>query len=622
PRQGYTAGEFASPVRVAFACDEQYVPLLRTALSSVAVSSCPSNNYEIIIISDGITDVSRQQLRSELAGRENMRLRFVELPEKLGGLEVSLCNGLSTVSYARLFLPYILQDYKKIVYLDCDVEVKTDLCGLYATDVGGVLLAAVEDPYIKIVKGLKDYRAEAVYLTGVLSLPLEYRYFNSGVLVLNLEEFRSRYRMEDVISRICSDDFLWGDQDVLNMLCADRVLYLPQAWNHMESSEKEVQRLMEKDAAYLSEPCIVHYAGRNHMKKCGRAKTFRFPNSKASCCSVIGRFSFMRIPTPDMFTGAVRKFWAHLAMLLYAPLAQEQSERNSVLLNSLRDLAVRKAGMCSKLRQAKERLAELETLLAKNACLLFLLVFLRPLPSFCQEAVKSVEEEYYSFLALSGEAVPPCLNYRTLSDSVWSAVGGGIWNEGNLGLPKVVSAPSSPAGNFLTRGIKRGLSFKLYGPELFTSWNSAAPHGQNDAALWQGRGCNASLTAGVRMEAWGLELTAKPVVTFSQNLAFSYTSPNYDYVHDQQEVGDLYEDKASVYGYYGRSYVDAPQRFGEKAFFSFSPGDSEIRYSWHSMTLGFGWQSPWLGPAKLNPLLHSNNAAPYPKFDIGLRKTH
>ena len=36
-----------------------------------------------------------------------------------------------------------------------------------------------------------------------------------------------------------------------------------------------------------------------------------------------------------------------------------------------------------------------------------------------QEALKSIEEEYYDFLSLTGIVERPTLGYRTLSDSVW-----------------------------------------------------------------------------------------------------------------------------------------------------------------------------------------------------------
>jgi hypothetical protein len=142
--------------------------------------------------------------------------------------------------------------------------------------------------------------------------------------------------------------------------------------------------------------------------------------------------------------------------------------------------------------------------------------------------------------------------------------------------------------------------------------NTAAPYGQNDGALWQGRGVNAALTGGVRLEAYGVELTFKPQVSLSQNAVCDYIQPNYS--------GSDYQGKAAVYGYYGLKHIDAPQRFGDKLFFIWDWGDSEVRYTWRTLTIGFGTQAIWLGPAQLNPILHSNNAASYPKLDLGIRK--
>ena len=194
-----------------------------------------------------------------------------------------------------------------------------------------------------------------------------------------------------------------------------------------------------------------------------------------------------------------------------------------------------------------------------------------------QEALLSGPERHYDFLALEGEVERPYLNYRTLSDSVWTE-------------------SESP--------------IRLYGPELFTSFNSANPYGQNDGVLWQGKGFNASLSGGARLETHGFELTLKPQLAGSQNSAYellpSGSNANY-----------------SPYAYFmgpSLGYIDAPQRFGADPFWTFSWGDSEIRYTWKTFTMGFGTQSIWLGPARINPILHSNNAAPYPKIDIGLRR--
>ncbi|MGP1459033.1 MAG: capsule assembly Wzi family protein [Treponema sp.] len=241
---------------------------------------------------------------------------------------------------------------------------------------------------------------------------------------------------------------------------------------------------------------------------------------------------------------------------------------------------------------------------------------------FPQEALKSTEEEYYDFLSLQGITKRPYLNYRTLSDSDWTIMEETVRTENEDGsvTESSVALPHVWQNNYLGKrrfinGNKK-LAWKVYGPEWYNSFNTAAPYGQNDGALWQGRGYNTSLTAGARFEAYGLELTLKPQISFSQNMAFDLK---------KREVADP---NANEYGYFwgyihkGKyGGVDLPQRFGNKPFFTFDWGDTEIRYTWKTLTVGFGTENIWLGPAYLNPMLGSNNAAGYPKFDFGLRRT-
>ena len=233
---------------------------------------------------------------------------------------------------------------------------------------------------------------------------------------------------------------------------------------------------------------------------------------------------------------------------------------------------------------------------------------------FAQEALKSTEEEYYDFLSLTGVVERPTLGYRTLSDSVWNLQEGTehVWSGNNLGSTKLLWEATSPADSWFTKGLFQGIKYKIFGPEWFNSYNTAAPYGQNDGALWQGRGYNTSLTGGIRFEGYGFEATFKPLISWSQNLPFDYTKPNYS--------GTKYEGKAALYGDYSLGSLDAPQRFGNKAFWNFDLGDTEIRWAWNTFTIGFGTENIWLGPAQINPIMHSNNAPGYPHFDFGIRK--
>jgi len=233
----------------------------------------------------------------------------------------------------------------------------------------------------------------------------------------------------------------------------------------------------------------------------------------------------------------------------------------------------------------------------------FLLVLLCGLsfpfsPLFAQEAIHSIEEKYFNFLALRGLVLRPYLNFRTMSDSVWN-IDEDLehpWHLQRLGTFHPIF------GNFRAR---------IYGPELFMSVNTAAPYGQNDGVLWQGRGFNALFKGGVRIEGRGLELTFLPHIAFSQNAHF-----------------DIMPSHNNEFGYFwgygppgsNQGGADAPQRFGDRPFFDWDFGNSEIRYTWRTLTIGFGTQAIWLGPSYLHSILHSNNAPAYPRFDIGLRR--
>ncbi|MDD4489814.1 MAG: hypothetical protein PHD30_04855, partial [Paludibacter sp.] len=138
--------------------------------------------------------------------------------------------------------------------------------------------------------------------------------------------------------------------------------------------------------------------------------------------------------------------------------------------------------------------------LKKTIAFMVSLTFIFSLSS--QEKLLSAIESYYDFLSLDGYAERPYLNYRTLSDSKWSA--------------------TEPEKNYWAEQIKFGSlnkskTLRIFGPELFVSYNGASPYGQNDGLLWQGKGINAYLSAGIRYEKKGWEITFKPELSFSAN---------------------------------------------------------------------------------------------------------
>lgn len=209
-----------------------------------------------------------------------------------------------------------------------------------------------------------------------------------------------------------------------------------------------------------------------------------------------------------------------------------------------------------------------------------------------QESLLSWEETYFRFLELQGNAERPYLNYRSFSDNRWeTASGGGPWEDAQI--------PGSEDAE--------GFSVRLIDPSIFASYNSAYPHGMNDGALWQGVGINTSLTFGFQARMRGFEIIFKPTVIWEENRYFPILPT---------ALPD-----SEGYGYFWDIGVDIPQRLGDDARFYFDWGDSELRYSAGSFTLGFGTQAAWIGPGRLNAIILSNNAPSFPKVDIGIRRT-
>ena len=225
---------------------------------------------------------------------------------------------------------------------------------------------------------------------------------------------------------------------------------------------------------------------------------------------------------------------------------------------------------------------------------LLLITLLLSLSSFAQIHLQSPLEEYYSVMSLYGIAQKPMLNYRTLSNNNWTIDDSVVhpWQEWEQKI-------HTPLWQ------KEHYSLNLVSPQWFNSFNLKTPNGMNDGGLWQGRGYNSSLVAGASFKSKHFEVTFAPEVYFSENKYF--------------DIAKSSSWNGSEYGYYAKG-IDMPQRMGNKEFWDYGFGQSEVRFNYNAFTLGVGTQNVWLGPGKQQAIIWSNNAEGFPKIDIGMNK--
>ena len=233
-------------VSVFFSCDGNYFPYLKVALKSIekyASERC----YDIYVLASSLSKEEKGELCS--LSTPNITVRAKSVSQRIKHLQPRLKSRLrdyySECIYYRIFIPSLFPDMKKCVYIDCDTVLCEDIANLYDTDLGSFPLAAVADESVPPIPAFCDY------VMGWVGVDAD-KYFNSGVLVMNLEKMREEKIEEKFLFLLGKYNFetVAPDQDYLNFLCKDKVLYLPARWN------KQPNKVLLADG---DSPALIHF---------------------------------------------------------------------------------------------------------------------------------------------------------------------------------------------------------------------------------------------------------------------------------------------------------------------------------------------------------------------------
>ena len=230
-------------IEILCSCDEPYVPHAATMLRSLLEHN---NVHRIHLLSETIADRELAKLKS-LTARFGSELLFYKIaPEDLRG--VHLPPYWSIACYFRLLAARIIPaNIGKILYLDADIIVRRSLMDLWNTELRDRAFAAVEDAFW-------DPKLDYV------PLPPDVKYFNSGVMLINLDYWRQNNVYERAIAFIRDnpDKVNYVDQDALNAILINQWINLPAVWNDMARSTLHVPAVRNK---HVEDPAILHFVG-------------------------------------------------------------------------------------------------------------------------------------------------------------------------------------------------------------------------------------------------------------------------------------------------------------------------------------------------------------------------
>jgi lipopolysaccharide biosynthesis glycosyltransferase len=227
-RSGNNNGRDVS-MNIASVSDSQYA--LCATITFLSIVSNTKAFVRFFLIDVGIPEPKKRMIQNTLAKYSNCSLEFIPVNEvmfaKIADMRLREHTHITKAAYAKLLFQYLLPDLDKVLYVDGDILATDDFADIYATDISACFLAACPD-WGGDIKGSAKAR---------LRLSDSARYFNSGLMLINLKKwreanvfpyFKAWYRQFHYL-------MLLHDQEVLNGVFADKVRILDARWNIQRS---------------------------------------------------------------------------------------------------------------------------------------------------------------------------------------------------------------------------------------------------------------------------------------------------------------------------------------------------------------------------------------------------
>lgn len=215
-------------VNVAYVFDDNYAPHACASIASVLEHCDEEDVYHFYLFTPELEGAHRERLSDYIASArqrctfiDTKAFDYADFCQKVETRYGQGDKNFAAMFFKILFERYLPHDVERIISLDSDTIVLSNLAELYAIDLEGHTLGAVPE------KISTNHLKEIGFSRRTI-------YFNSGVLVIDMQKWRER-RIDDALMHRFETEpsYSMHDQDLLNIEFKENFYHLPQRYNQM-----------------------------------------------------------------------------------------------------------------------------------------------------------------------------------------------------------------------------------------------------------------------------------------------------------------------------------------------------------------------------------------------------
>jgi len=262
---------FEDQTTVVTASSNCYIPYLAVMLQSLLEHTSAQNFYCVYILHSEVSAENQDRIKQLCENYDNVSIKFYNITLEIHDFSFNSpedANHIDIEVYFRALIHKIFNNFKKVLYLDNDIIIQADVADLFRTDIGNNLIGACIDG--EFIGNYYSNSETKEYTDEVLQLKEPLKYFQAGVMLINIAQFRKEFDNYSLTKMAARAVYKRGVQDIFNVACHDKVFFLDSEWNVIAQNKEDRISTIRKSPfsvyrQYLDSrknPKIIHYAGK------------------------------------------------------------------------------------------------------------------------------------------------------------------------------------------------------------------------------------------------------------------------------------------------------------------------------------------------------------------------